>query len=275
MKSKPFFKKYLFSLLLLLSASFCIPQTAFAVKKPAMVRSLKCGTTTKNSINISWKPQNGISGYQIFRSASYDGPYEKLKDVTAENCSFCNINLQSGREYYYRVRAYKTDGNYVITGNFSNALSAHTKCTSRTAALRARANVRKHAGINHPVITTLNTGSKVTVICTANDKSGASWSRISFKTGRKKKIGYIRSDLLSTGQQTPEITGIVIANSGLHLRRSASVSGQIITTLSRGTKISIVSQITGSDGQKWYQVRFKQGKKTLKGYVLARYIRIS
>lgn len=277
MKSKPSFKKYLFSSLLLFFAFLCIPQTAFAARKPAMVRGMKCKTTTAGSINISWKPQNGVSGYQVFRSASYDGPYEKLKEVTSDNTAFCNTKLQNGREYYYRVRAYKTKGNSLITGNFSNVLSAHTRCASRAAILRSRSNVRKHAGINHPVLTTLNAGSNVTVICTASDKSGTPWSRISFQAGGKKRTGYIRSDLLSIGQrpQKKKITGVVIANSGLHLRRSASVSAGIYTALPRGTKVTVLGQVTGRDGQKWYQISVKQGRKTFKGYVLARYIRIS
>lgn len=274
MKLNPSFKKCLFSFLLLFFVFLCFPQTAFAAKKPGMVKNLKCGTTTANSINISWSPQNDASGYQVFRSLSYDGPFEKIKDITAGNHAFCNLKLSSGREYYYRVRAYRGRGSRAVTGNFSKVLSARTKCTSRTAAVRGRTNVRKHPGINHPVIITLNADSKVTVICTANDKSGTAWSRISFKIDNKRKIGYIRSDLLSFGQ-TPKHTGVVTASSGLHLRQQANINSRIVTTLPRGTKVTILGQTTGADRQKWYQISVKRGRKTIKGYVSARYIRIS
>ncbi len=268
------FKKCIYSLLLLFFITLCLPQPAVAARKPAMVKKLKCGVTTANSINISWASQNGITGYQIFRSLSYDGPYEKIKEISAGNHAFCNLKLQSGREYYYRVRAYTGKGRRTVTGYFSKPLSARTRCNSRSANVRSSTNVRKHAGTNHPVITTLNAGSKVTVICTANDKSGTAWSRISFKIGNKKKNGYVRSDLLSTGQ-TQKQTGIVTAGSGLHLRRMANASSGIITTLPRGTKVTILGQATGSDRQKWYLVSVKQGRKTVKGYAAARYIRIS
>ena len=40
---------------------------------PKKVSGMKCGITTQSSINISWSGQSGISGYQIYRSACYDG----------------------------------------------------------------------------------------------------------------------------------------------------------------------------------------------------------
>ncbi len=274
MKMNQCFKKCLFSFLLLFLSFLCFSQPAFAAKRPATVRKLTCGSTTRNSINISWASQNGVTGYQVFRSLSYDGPYEKIKEVTAGNHAFCNLKLQNGREYYYRVRAYIGKGSRIVTGNFSKPLSARTRCPSHSANVRGSINVRKHAGINHPVIAIVNAGSKVTVICTANDKPGAAWSRISFKAGNKKKYGYVRSDLLSTGQTQKRI-GVVTAGSGLRLRRSADISSRIVTTLSKGTKVTILGQVTGSDRQKWYLISVKQGRKTLKGYASARYISVS
>ncbi len=276
MKLKRCYKKCLFSLVLLFFLSLCVPQTASAASKPGTVKSLKCGITTGNSINISWKSVKGVSGYQVFRSASYDGPFEKVKDIAAGTHAFCNLKLQGGREYYYRVRAYSGRGSRTVTGSFSKVLSARTKCASRTAAVRSNSNVRKHAGINHPIAATLSAGTKVTIICTTNDKSGTSWSRITYLAGGKKKSGYIRSDLLTAGQSKPKTqTGIVIAGTGLRLRRSASISSGIIITLPRGAKVTILGQSTGTDKQKQYHVSVKRGRKTYKGYAAARYIRIS
>lgn len=269
MKSNQSLKKYLFSFLLLFFVCLCLPQSASAANKPAKVTNLKCGTTTQSSINISWTPQNGM-GYQVYRSTAYDGSYQKIKDIAPGNHAFCNINLKGGREYYYRVRAYTGRS----TGKFSNILTARTKCASRAATVRVSSNIRKHAGTNHPILTTLSSGTKVTLICSTNDKSGTAWSRISFKINGQKKSGYIRSDLLSKGQSQKN-TGVVIANGGLNLRKSASTKSQIIATLANGTKVTILKQTTGTDGQKWYQVSVKRGSQTLKGYVAARYIRVS
>lgn len=271
MKCKNTIKTCLFSLLLLFFAALCIPQTASAAGKPGKVTGLKCGITTGNSINISWSPQGGVSGYQIYRSSCYDGPYKKVKDIAAGNHAFCNLSLQGGREYYYRVRARRGSA----AGSFSKILTARTKGASRAATIRVSSNIRKHAGTNHPVLATLPSGSKVTLTCTTNASDGASWSRITFKIYGKKRSGYIRSDLLSSGGQAKKHKGTVVANSGLNLRKSASVSSQLIATLPRGTVVTVLKGIIGSDGQKWYQVSVKRNGKTLKGYVFAKYIRVS
>lgn len=270
MKANLFFKKCFFSFLLLFLVSLCVPQTSFAAGKPGKVQGLKCGVTTTSSINISWTPQDNVSGYHVFRSTSYDGPYKKIKTISAGNHAFCNMNLQGGREYYYRVRAYR--GN--ATGKLSKILSAHTVCPARAATIRVSSNVRKHAGTNHAVVAGLAPGTKVTVICATNTKSGTPWSRISFQINGTKKSGYIRSDLLSIGQSQSH-KGVVTAASGLRLRKSASTGSKIITTLPKGTTVTVLKGVIGSDGQKWYHIKVKQNGKTLKGYAFARYIRVS
>ncbi len=269
MKLNLYLKRCLF-VLLLLFVIFCVPQTASAARRPGKITNVKCGATTNNSINISWAPQNNVSGYQVFRSSCYDGPFRKIRDIAPENHAFCNIKLQSGREYYYRVRAYSGKK----TGVFSKILTARTKCASRSASVRASSNIRKHAGTNHPILATLGAGTKVTVICTTDNNFGTPWSRISFKWNGKKKYGYIRSDLLSS-VKSQKPTGVVIAASGLHLRKSASIQSELLATLPKGTSVTILKQTTGADNRKWYQVRVKRSKKTLKGYVFADYVRIS
>ena len=86
--------KYLLTFLLLALVSLSIPQNASAAGKPAKITGLKCGVTTQKSINISWASQNGVSGYQVYRASSYDGPYKKIKTVAAGNhqmrCPCCN-----------------------------------------------------------------------------------------------------------------------------------------------------------------------------------------
>lgn len=264
-------RKCLFSFLLLF-VILGIPQTAFAANRPAKVTGIKCGTTTSNSINISWTPQSGITGYQIFRSTSYSGPFKKITNIAAGNQAFCNLSLQGGREYYYRVRAYCGSS----TGKFSRILTARTKGPARPATVRVSANIRKHAGTNYDVLATLAPGTKVTVTCVTSEKSGTPWSRISFPINGRKKTGYIRSDLLSlAGQQSPKRKGTVIAEGGLHLRRSASSRSQIIATLPKNTTVNILGETTGADDQKWYQVSAKLNGKTHKGYVSAQFIRIS
>lgn len=139
--------------------------------------------------------------------------------------------------------------------------------------------MRSHAGSNHSIRTTLDAGTQVKIVCATSDKGGTPWSRISYKVNGKKKTGYMRADLLtasSSGTQQPvaAATGTITA-SGLRIREQPSTSSKIITTLIKGTKVAVLGQTTGKDGQKWYliQVRGANGK-LLKGYAAARYIKV-
>ncbi|MCI8488924.1 MAG: SH3 domain-containing protein [Lachnospiraceae bacterium] len=254
------------------------PQETQAVQKPPAVQGLKKGTTSNNSINISWRQQDNVSGYQIYRSTAYDGKYKHIKDIAVGNQAFCNMKLNSGREYFYKVRAYASTGSGIVKGKFSKRISAYTKGGTRTAFVRVRANVRSHAGSNFAIRTTLDAGTQVKIVCAASDKKGVPWSRISYKVQGKSKTGYMRADLLSSSgsQQQPvsSTTGTVTA-SGLRMREQPSTSSRIITTLVKGTKVTILSQVTGKDGQKWYfiQARGVSGR-LLKGYAAARYIKV-
>lgn len=269
LQKRHYLGKYLFTFLLLVLVSLSIPQNASAAGKPAKITGMKCGVTTKSSINISWASQSKVSGYQVYRASSYDGPYKKIKTIAAGNHAFCNMKLQGGREYYYRVRAYRGSS----VGKFSKILTARTTCAARTAAVRVSSNVRKHAGTNHSAIATLSPGAKVTISCTTTSKSGTPWSRISFYINGKKKRGYIRSDLLTTGRTTQN-TGTVTVN-WLNLRSSASAKSKLISSLPKGTKVTILNQTTGADGQKWYHISVKRNGRTMKGYISARYVRVS
>lgn len=80
---------------------------------------IKKGTTSSNSINISWRQQDNISGYQIYRATAYDGKYKRIKNVAAGNQAFCNMKLKSGREYFYKVRAYVSTDSGTLNGKFS------------------------------------------------------------------------------------------------------------------------------------------------------------
>ena len=53
----------------------------------------------------------------------------------------------------------------------------------------------------------------------------------------------------------------------LNVRKEASTSSNIVCKLSKGTKVSIVSEKTGTDGLKWYSVSFTYNGGTYKGYI--------
>lgn len=58
-----------------------------------------------NSITISWKPQNGISGYVIYRKIGYED-WKKYATVKASSTQYKDNKVEAGYTYTYTVKAY-------------------------------------------------------------------------------------------------------------------------------------------------------------------------
>lgn len=74
----------------------------------------------------------------------------------------------------------------------------------------------------------------------------------------------------TSSSTTRQGAGTVTAKSGLNLRASAGTSGKLITTLPKGTKVTITGETT-KNGDKWYKV--KANGKT--GYVHSDWIKVT
>lgn len=106
------------------------PSADAAITLPAAAKmeSTKVKTAyTYHSTKLSWRNVKGASGYQIYRSASKNGKYKKVKTTKAK--SWTNQKLTTGKTYYYKVRAYKKSEK-TIYGAFSKTI----KVTPRTKA---------------------------------------------------------------------------------------------------------------------------------------------
>lgn len=272
------FTKKTIALLLLCSIITMASVPISAIAAPGKISGVKCGITTQNSINLSWKARAGVSGYQVYRAAAYDGTYQRIMNVNPRMQAFCNKKLQRGQEYYYKIRAYVNTGRKTSYGKFSKILIAHTKLGSaQNAVVRARVNMRKRAGTNHPVVTTLAPNTSVSIVCNTKDKSGATWSRVTCKANGRTINGYILSSLLKqqqpTKQQTSKKTGKVTA-SRLNVRSNAGTNYSVIASLKKGQKVTVLGYKRGADGANWYLIEFKRNGKTMRGYVSSRYIKI-
>lgn len=265
-------KLLLFCGLLLL---FSFPVHTSAATRPLKIQGLKSGVTTKSSINLSWTGQFNVSGYQIYRSYAYDGKYKKLKDVSPEMNAFCNRKLSAGREYYYKVRAYTVSDNNIIYGKFSKIKKARTKMPfPQKAVIRIRANIRKNAGTNHPILATADANTPVSVICFTQDKSGNAWCYVSCKVNKRTIKGYISQNLLQTQQKIAKQYGQVTAFR-LNVRTGPSTGNPVIASLNHGQKVTILDQSKSlDDGSVWYLISFKQNGKTRKGYASSKYIKL-
>lgn len=95
----------------------------------------KRSTVTYNSVKLTWAKISGASGYEVYRSGSKNGTYSRVTTLTSGNTlSYNNINLTTGKTYYYKVRAYRIINGKKIYGSFSAVLSG--KPTLKTPTLK-------------------------------------------------------------------------------------------------------------------------------------------
>lgn len=80
-----------------------------------------------NTISLSWKKVSGVSGYEIYRSTSKSGKYERVGRVSgAKTTSFEDTTVKAGKNYYYKVRGYKKNSAKEGKGTYSAVQKAWT-----------------------------------------------------------------------------------------------------------------------------------------------------
>ncbi|MBO4927300.1 MAG: leucine-rich repeat protein [Clostridiales bacterium] len=72
-------------------------------------------------ITLNWSKTSGTNRYNIYRCSEIGGNYEYLTSVQGVE-SYVDKNVESGKTYYYKVRAYKKFGYKAYYGGYSNAV---------------------------------------------------------------------------------------------------------------------------------------------------------
>ena len=99
--------------------------------KPAAVMDLKVSSAGYRSLKLSWKQASGAGSYEIYRASSQNGSYQKVKTAVSPNCQ--DTGLETGKNYYYRVRAVK-NGQY---GEWSQIKSGKPKLAAPKLSVSA------------------------------------------------------------------------------------------------------------------------------------------
>jgi hypothetical protein len=71
---------------------------------------------------VRWDLNATATGYEIYRSTSATTGFTKIAATT--NYYYVNTGLTTGKAYYYKVRAYKTDGTKTVYSGFTSVLGA-------------------------------------------------------------------------------------------------------------------------------------------------------
>ncbi len=120
--------------------------TNIQVKTPAS--SVKVGKTTiskvassaYNKLKVTWKKVSKADGYIVYRSTSSNGTYKKVKEITkGSTASYTDTKLVTGRAYYYKVCAYRMDGDEPVYGADSAAKGGRPALSKPSVKLAAGA----------------------------------------------------------------------------------------------------------------------------------------
>ncbi len=75
-----------------------------------------------SEVILSWGKISGANGYQVRRSTSKGGPYKTIAKIKGgSSLTYTDCSAESGRRYYYKIRAVKT-GKYTGYGSYSKVL---------------------------------------------------------------------------------------------------------------------------------------------------------
>ena len=104
------------------AASTKTPQTSStnAPSIPQKVTNLKLKAGKKKQIKLSWNNQKQADGYEIYRSTKKNKDYQKIADGFKNKCSFTDSKVKYAQNYYYKVRAYNSNGKNYQYGVFSD-----------------------------------------------------------------------------------------------------------------------------------------------------------
>ena len=120
-------------------------QTAFADKlqdsfnASGIVTGLAQASAQYNSVTIKWTAYNGANGYQIFRANKKNGKYKKI--ATVKGTSYKDKgNKKLGKNKYYKVRAYGSDGSVTKYTPYSKVLAAKPRVGQPTGLTSSSGN---------------------------------------------------------------------------------------------------------------------------------------
>lgn len=94
---------------------------------PAKVTLKSVSSKKKGTEKLTWKKVSGASGYVVYRSSSQNGQYKAAATIKNGRTTSYTDKVKGGRNYYYKVKAYKTVGKKKILGESSSVKYARAK----------------------------------------------------------------------------------------------------------------------------------------------------
>ncbi len=218
-------------------------------------------TRTTSSVTLEWDKVSGAEGYYIYRADSYGGSYKKIGSAT--DTQYKNTDLTQGREYYYRIYAYKGSDTGSASSKF--AAAAKPKYDRYGTTTEKDIRIRTHAGTSYNTVTYVGKNKQVTILASTRDSSDHTWYKVKYTYNGTTYSGYMIKDYFT-------ITKKGTTTAALNMRKGAGTSYGKITVIPKGKALVLYSSKTVS-GVTWYQVKYKVSGVYKTGWISGSYIK--
>ena len=89
---------------------------------PGKVENLKTARHTKG-VQLSFTTQSDANGYTVYRSTAQNGAYNEIKTLDADEGAYLDTDVKYNTVYYYKVRAFASNGSKSYSGVYSDIAS--------------------------------------------------------------------------------------------------------------------------------------------------------
>lgn len=93
--------------------------TGAVSNKMQQVQNVKAKVAKAKSIKLFWKPIREADGYEVYRSTKKSSGFKKIATVEWNKDNFMDHKVKRNQTYYYKVRAYASEGNSRSYGPYS------------------------------------------------------------------------------------------------------------------------------------------------------------
>jgi N-acetylmuramoyl-L-alanine amidase len=130
---------------------------------------------------------------------------------------------------------------------FPTLASAENASFPVKMTVQKKVEIRKGATTAYPIVKSLDSGQQVTVTGEFTNSTGEKWVHVDLGDS----MGWGISTMFANSTAVQYAT---VIESNVNIRKGATVSYQVIGTLSNGTKVKVIDSFQNSIGEKWYRI---------------------
>jgi len=248
------------------------------------------GNTSSGSTSASASGTRYIKG-DVVRVRSYASTDADIRSRLTQGTKVTLLSSKTGADgkTWYKV-SYTSAGSQLtgyirsdmLTEGTGSNTSGNSSSGSSNSAINKTAlikpvivNIRSYASTNGDIRSKLSQGTSVTIKEEKIGDDGLKWYKITYTYNGASMSGYVRSDLVTLSSSANNSSGSSSSSSSssssgsavAQVRSYASPHADIRATLENGTKVTILKEKQGEDGQMWTKISFTQNGQKLEGYV--------